>query len=405
MQKIDRVVFNQIVLVTAAYFFAGRLGLLVPYMGTQITLIWLPTGIAVAALFRWGYRCWPGIFLGAFLVNASVGGTIALALCVAIGNTLAPVLSTKLLTYFKFNQKLAHMRDVIIMIAVACIGMLISASGGILSLKYYGQILHDNMASAWLVWWVGDIVGVLLIFPILINLSKSNSYNLWQQRNVYFFWYVLVAALEVSIFKFIPNAASQFALLAFMVLPLVIWTAMRFRVNGRLLAVLGLSIIAVVATVKMYGPFYQPDFQQGLLSLWAFMSSLVLVVLMITVMQSERLDAEAEVRKSETKLRAVVDGALEGIITIDENGCLVEFNPAAERMLGYTRDQVIGKPITEIMIPPSQRDAHIKGHQHYIHTGEKQIFDKRLEMMAMRSDGSEFPVEITLASLHEKGYA
>ncbi len=403
MQKIDRALFNQIVLVTAAYFFAGRLGLLVPYIGTQITLIWLPTGIAIAAVSRWGYRCWPGIFLGAFLVNASVGGGIALALCIAIGNTLAPVLSTKLLTYFKFNQKLVHMRDVIIMIVAACFGMLISASGGILSLKYYGQISHDNLAPAWLIWWVGDIVGVLLIFPILINLSKSNSYDLWQQRNVYFFWCVLVAALEVGIFKFIPNAASQFALLAFLVLPLVIWTAMRFRINGGLLAVLGLSIIAVLATVDAYGPFYQPDLQQGLLSLWAFMSSLVLVVLMITVMQSERLDAEAELRKSETKLRAVVDGALEGIITIDENGCLVEFNSAAERMLGYTRNQVIGKPIAEIMIPPSQRDAHIKGHQHYINSGEKRIFDKRLEMMAMRSDGSEFPVELALTSLHEKG--
>src|SRR5664280_2386287 len=80
-------------LLTLAYFAAGWLGLKLPFVGTNITLVWLPTGIAVATLFRWGWRVWPGIYLDAFLVNLAVGSSLPLAAAIAVGNTLDPLLS------------------------------------------------------------------------------------------------------------------------------------------------------------------------------------------------------------------------------------------------------------------------------------------------------------------------
>jgi len=80
-------------LLTLAYFVTGWLGLKLPFVGTHITLVWLPAGIAVAALFRWGWRVWPGIYLGVFLVNLAVGSSLPLAAAIVVGNTLGPLLS------------------------------------------------------------------------------------------------------------------------------------------------------------------------------------------------------------------------------------------------------------------------------------------------------------------------
>ncbi|HSH71797.1 MAG TPA: EAL domain-containing protein [Methylophilaceae bacterium] len=389
--------------VALAYFVTGWMGLQLPYVGSHITLIWLPTGIAVAALLQWGYGCWLAIFLGAFAVNLSIGSSAGLAFSIAIGNTLAPLFSAWLLKHYKFKPAFNRMHDILLLLLAASIGMLLSASGGVFSLLQHGVVPPEHWRLPWLIWWLGDAVGVILVLPILLNISRSEWVLLWQRRSGYLLWCAIVSILEIAIFKLIPNATGQFALLSFLVLPLVIWTAMRFGITGASLAVLGLSIIAVLATVNFYGPFYQQDLHQGILSLWIFMTTLALVVLMITVLQSERSLAELALRSSEARFRAVVDGALDAVVTIDESGCLVEFNPAAERIFGYTKQQVIGRPLAEVIIPPSMRKAHSNGHQHFLRTGEHKIFDQRLEMTAMRSDGTEFPVELTITSLKDKG--
>lgn len=99
----------------------------------------------------------------------------------------------------------------------------------------------------------------------------------------------------------------------------------------------------------------------------------------------------------------MVDGALDAILTIDDAGRLVEFNPAAERMFGYQKQQVLGQPMSEIIIPPRLRKAHEEGHRRFVATNQKHIFNQRIELTAMRSDGSEFPVELTLTALNEDG--
>ena len=394
---------GRLLLVTLAYFAAGKLGLLIPYVGTHITLIWLPTGIAVAALMRWGYACWPAIFAGAFLVNLSIDSSPLLAGSIAVGNTLGPLLTAWLLRHFKFSTALSRTHDILLMVAAACIGMLLSASGGVASLALNGLMSSDRALQAWLVWWTGDAAGVLLALPVLLNISKSELTRLWPQRTKFLVWFGVVSVLEWAIFQQVHDSSGQFMLLAFLVLPLVIWSAMRFGITGASLAVLGLSIMAVWATANSQGPFYLSDLHQGIFSLWVFTTTLALVTLMITVLQSGRESTERALRSSEAKLRAVIDGALDAIVSIDERGCLVEFNAAAERIFGYKREQVIGRPMAAVIIPPAMRAAHFNGHQRFIATGEKKIFDRRLELTAMRADGSEFPVELTLTSLQEHG--
>src|SRR5262249_30946506 len=94
---------------------------------------------------------------------------------------------------------------------------------------------------------------------------------------------------------------------------------------------------------------------------------------------------------------------LDCIITMNHQGMIIEFNPAAEKTFGYKRDEVIGKSMAELIVPPSLRERHYRGLAHYLATGEGPVLGKRVEMMAMRADGSELPVELTVTRLASDG--
>ncbi len=102
----------QIFVLALLYFVTGWLGLMLPAFGSQITLIWLPTGIAVAALLRWGFGCWPGIALGAVAVNLAVGSSWPVALGIAVENTLGSLLAAWALQRMRFHPAFDQARDV-----------------------------------------------------------------------------------------------------------------------------------------------------------------------------------------------------------------------------------------------------------------------------------------------------
>ncbi len=118
----------------------------------------------------------------------------------------------------------------------------------------------------------------------------------------------------------------------------------------------------------------------------------------------ERLgQEEMELKRSEVHKAAIVDSALDCIVTIDHHGCFTEFNPAAERTFGYRRDEILGKPLVDVIIPPSLRENHRRGIARYLATGEAQVLGKRIEMTAVRADGSEFPVELAITRIPLEG--
>jgi PAS domain S-box-containing protein len=90
-------------------------------------------------------------------------------------------------------------------------------------------------------------------------------------------------------------------------------------------------------------------------------------------------------------------------VTIDHEGCITEFNPAAEHTFGYPREEVLGKHLPDVIIPPSLREKHQQGFARYLATGEAQVLGKRIEMTAVRADGSEFPVELAVTRIPLEG--
>ncbi|HYY89965.1 MAG TPA: PAS domain S-box protein, partial [Chloroflexota bacterium] len=118
---------------------------------------------------------------------------------------------------------------------------------------------------------------------------------------------------------------------------------------------------------------------------------------------AERRQVEAALRESETRQAAIVETALDGIITMDDKGTIVEFNQAAEQLFGYRCTDVLGRTLAEMLIPPALRERHRRGLAHYLATGEGPALGRRLELSALRADQTEFPVELSITRIRSSG--
>lgn len=388
------------ILVALAYFITAKLGLMVPYKESVATLIWLPTGIAVGAIMRWGRISVAAVFVASFLIELTILPFVT-SFLVAITNTLGPMLAAYLLPKLHFNHHLYKQKDILLMIIVALIGMSVCATGGVLSLYLTGLAVTEKLSSIWFIWWLGDSLGVLLALPLVLNIGRKTTFTCNNRSYQLMAWIILFICVELIIVSAVPDLNKQFILSMFVILPMLIWASMSFGLVGGSFFVIVLSGIAVWVTSQGSGNFYSHDLSEGVFSLWTFMVALVVTMLLITALQSERNLALKTIQNHDKKLRAVIDGALDAIITIDAAGRLVEFNPAAERIFGYKKEGVIGQPLSELIIPARYRAAHQAGHQQYVNSGVKHIFNQRTEMVAMREDGSEFPVELTLTALKD----
>ena len=114
---------------------------------------------------------------------------------------------------------------------------------------------------------------------------------------------------------------------------------------------------------------------------------------------SRRNQRELALRESDARKRVILESALDAIISIDHEGKIIEFNPAAEKTFGYSRSETMGKTMADLIIPPSLRQAHNRGLAHFLASGQGPVLGKRIELTAMRADGSEFPAELTITPI------
>jgi PAS domain S-box-containing protein len=112
-----------------------------------------------------------------------------------------------------------------------------------------------------------------------------------------------------------------------------------------------------------------------------------------------RRRAEEEVRARESRLRAMLDAALDAVVTMDARGHVIGWNPAAERIFGYEVSEAIGREMAELIVPPRLRDAHRRGLARFLETHRGVVLDRRLELTGLRRDGTELPVELTITRI------
>lgn len=382
----------------AAYLITGWLGLKLPYYGSQITLIWLPTGVAVAALIRWGAGLWPGIAVGAFLVNLAIGSSATLALGTAVGNTIGPWFTAYWLRRAGFNYAFTRQADVITFIAASAAGMLISATGGTLCLYLAGLVSADGLGIAWLTWWVGDTVGLLLAGPILLPLTLKSLARLGQQKRGLALWFVVASVAAWFAFVTSYGNVGLRLSLAFLTLPLFAWAALHFGIIAAAVASLGFAMVAAWSASTGLGAFNLQDAQLGLILLWSYIATTQLTGLSLAALKAERVQAEEALFKREEQLRMMISSVKDySIILLDPDGRVASWNEGSRCLQGYETAEILGKSI-DLFYPP---DDGASGKAAALLNRARQNGQAEDENWRVRKDGSTFYADTIITALHD----
>jgi PAS domain S-box-containing protein len=338
VRKLPQFTVTNSLLLALAYFATGRLGLMLPAFGSNITLIWLPTGLAVAAMWRCGMRCWPGITLGSFAVNTAIGGSIPMALAIAVGNTLAPVLTAWILKRIDFHQAFDRTRDILLLAGAATVGMLVSASVGVAALSVAGA-LPSHQVEAWLIWWAGDAMGVVIAAPILFALSLRDVRTLAIRRAEVALWLCTTVLAAYSVFVLNRGIDGGAWSVAVVPLPLMAWAALRYGPAGTSLALLVISVGAAYGTATGHGPFQRSQPSENAADLWLYMATCAVLGWVITALHSGRARATDTQRLFE---RALSDVSL-GVLLTGADRRVTYVNEGFKRLTGYREAEVLGR--------------------------------------------------------------
>lgn len=323
--------------VTIAYVASAELGFTLASGTKQVTAVWPPTGIAVAALLICGHRIWPAIWLGAFVSNALSHEPLYTAAAIALGNTLGPIVGVTLLRrLFDFENALERLRDVVGLVIVAsALGMTITATNGVIQLALAGIVPWHAYGSVWTVWWAGDATGVLLVAPLILTWAKRPQHK--REGAIVEF---VALILGVSVVTWLTFASGFPA--AYPLYPFMIWSALRFRQRETTLVIALTCVLAIWGTMHGRGPFSHGSLDQTLVLLMLFIGVLAITGLVLGAVIAERLAANSRLEAAEQRFRVLAQTVPQMVWIADPSGRVDWYNDRWYEYTGQTSDGARG---------------------------------------------------------------
>jgi len=285
---------------TGTYFVAGKLGLKLASVHASATAVWPCTGIALATLLIFGYRVWPAVLAGAFLVNLTTAGSVSTSIGIAVGNTLEPVAGCYLVSRFAGGRHAFERAQDIFKFAflAAMVSTTISATVGVTSLALGGFADWAKYGSIWCTWWMGDAVGAIVVTPFLLLWWENPRLN-WNRKQIielaflfpglFFTGWIVFGGRFHSALKTYP--------LEYLCIPFLIWAAFRFGRRQAATALFTLAAVATWGTLHGFGPFSRDSQNTSLLLLQSFMGIMAITTLTLAAEISQHKRAEEYVRQ------------------------------------------------------------------------------------------------------------
>jgi signal transduction histidine kinase/integral membrane sensor domain MASE1 len=303
-------------LIALLIFAAAQLSLSILQLKIEASPIWLPTGIALAALMGRGIKFWPAVAIALLIFNKSAGASDGLAIGSAIGNTIQAVIGTKLLKRCRVAPTLNRVRDVLMFVGIGvlltpCVNATISTA----TADWTNLPLPNGLGYNWWTLWLGDSMGILTLTPLLLR-WQNNWQNNWQpsfkqavptprrSRSVHqileqgLCFLLLVGLSSLIFYTQIDRNVTEYPL-EYLPFPFVIWAALRFGQSRAIWASVLLSAIAISGTIFNLGPFVVKGevLRQQVLLLQAFIAVIVITGLIVAAIATERNRSELELRQ------------------------------------------------------------------------------------------------------------
>jgi diguanylate cyclase (GGDEF)-like protein len=285
---------------TAVYFVAGKLGLRLASVNASATAVWPCTGIAIAAFLILGYRVWPGILVGAFLVNLTTAGSLATSISIAAGNTLEGMVGCYLVSRFAAGRRaFERAQDIFKFTFLAgMISPTVSATAGVTTLALGGLARWAMFGSIWSTWWLGDAVGAVVVTPFVL-LWNENPRLHWTRKQTIELAFLFSGLLLTSWILFggrFHSAVKNYPL-EYLCFPFLIWAAFRFGRRKAATAICVLAAMVTWGTLHGFGPFSRESQNTSLLLLQAFIGIVAVSTMSLAAEFAEHKRADEYVRQ------------------------------------------------------------------------------------------------------------
>src|SRR6516165_6732154 len=369
------------------YFIAGKSGLILASLHASASPVWPPAGIALAALLVLGYRAWPAIFVGAFLVNVTTAGNVVTSLAIASGNTLEAVCGAWLVNQFAGGTTVFDRPQGVFKFALAAmVSTTISPAFGVTSLALGGFTDWANFGAIWLTWWLGDTTGDLLIAPLII-LWCSVSKRRWNRREAVEAGSLLLLlfVLSEAVFGGWLTISARNYPIAFISGPIVIWTAFRFTQRETATGIFVLSAVAIWGTMHGFGPFVGETENQSLLALQSWTAVLTVTAMALSAGMAERGRAEEALRASEARINFAADAANLGLWLWNIRDGELWVTEKWRRLFGFAESEPVNIGRLLQVVHPEDREPMKQRVQHMLEHGG---VDYESEYRITQPDGS-----------------
>jgi PAS domain S-box-containing protein len=344
-----------ILVLTALYVAAGKLGLRLASVHVSATAVWPPSGIALAAFLLLGTRVWPAVALGAFLVNITTAGSVATSIGIAAGNTLEGLFNTWLVNRFAHGRYAFERTRDIFMFAVAVVpGAVVSATIGVASLVIAGYAQWAAVGPLWATWSLGDVTGALIVAPPVLLWADRRSSLLLRRPLEAVCLLLSVIGAGYAVFGGLSPLGPRHPL-AVLCLPPLVWAAFRFGRRAAATAVLLLSGIALGGTLQGFGPFAARAPGDSLLLLQIFLA--------IVAVMTQSIAAVVWARDRDSALLQTIIDRIPVMISVYEpNTKILRLNREFEQLTGWSTDAARRVDLMAQCYPDPAYRAKIRAH-------------------------------------------
>jgi PAS domain S-box-containing protein len=345
----------------AGYYAAARFGLRYASIGRSISLVWPPTGIALAALTALGLRFWPSVAVGALLANLATPVSPLTAGLIAAGNTLEALIGATLLRRASgADPRLDAARTVRTLVLMAVpLGAVVSAGFGVMAL-HLAHTLEHSLATAFAVWWTGDVLGGLVVGHLLLAwiLPRPTRVHTRGIVEIALLCLGTVAVAELLLGSLVRLPVLQQVDYLYLLFPFVIWAALRFGPRGASLATFTVAVVAVWHTSRGGGPFVGDSEAVTLFAAACYLAAVAVTGLALAAAVShERAAAAAATELREEEMRAALDAARMGTWSWTSTDDRVVWDPTMGELFHLAPGETVGS-YAEFMarVHPEDRD-------------------------------------------------